>query len=100
MLCGDVVNIAVGIMVPCDGYIIEGRDITIDESSMTGETDMIHKSTLDEAVEKMNQYKNEGTFNTDEVDIHSIPSPILLSGTKVITGMGKFVVIVNGKYSC
>ena len=33
-------------MIPCDGYVIAGRDITIDESSMTGETDLIHKTTL------------------------------------------------------
>jgi P-type E1-E2 ATPase len=68
LLCGDVVEIAVGIMVPCDGFIVSGRDITIDESSMTGETDMIKKCTLEVAIKKMNQLKNEGTFETDAVE--------------------------------
>lgn len=31
---------------------------------------------------------------------HDIPSPLMLSGTQVVTGEGWFVVIVVGKFSC
>jgi magnesium-transporting ATPase (P-type) len=33
-------------------------------------------------------------------DKHEIPSPILMSGTKVLTGEGKMMVIVVGNKSC
>ncbi len=33
-------------------------------------------------------------------DSHSIPSPAVLSGTSVLTGEGKFIVIVVGDESC
>lgn len=33
-------------------------------------------------------------------DAHTVPSPVLLSGTQIQTGEGWFLVIVVGKNSC
>jgi len=47
--------------------------------------------------------KIKGSLSKDEwenADGHTIPSPVLLSGTEIMTGEGKYVVLVVGKYSC
>lgn len=36
----------------------------------------------------------------NEAHSHTVPSPIMLSGTSVLTGEGKMVVIVVGDLSC
>ncbi len=64
---------------------------------MTGETDAIKKDTQEKCVTKRNKYP---VTERAELGNHKIPSPILLSGTKIILGEGLFVVIVVGKDSC
>lgn len=73
LMVGDVVTLEVGDMVPADGLLLEGYDLRIDESSMTGETDLIKKNTHED--------------------------PFLLSGCKVQEGFGTMIVTAVGKYS-
>jgi P-type E1-E2 ATPase len=47
---GDVIEIKVGLIIPCDGFIIEANSVEIDESAMTGESDIIKKNTLEECL--------------------------------------------------
>lgn len=37
--------------IPADGFLLEGYEITTDESAMTGETDPLKKSTLRQCIE-------------------------------------------------
>ena len=62
---------------------------------MTGETDPIKKDTIMAADNIRKDIEPGETVNS-----HKIPSPILLSGTKIMTGSGLMVVICVGKYSC
>ena len=39
-------SIETGMEFPADGYLLEGTEITTDESAMTGETDPMHKENL------------------------------------------------------
>ena len=64
---------------------------------MTGETMSIKKATMEQCLAVKAKYTED---ELQEIGAHKIPSPILLSGTKIITGEGKMVVIVVGKYSC
>ncbi|KTG31995.1 hypothetical protein cypCar_00024483 [Cyprinus carpio] len=57
-------------LLPADGILIQGNDLKIDESSLTGESDHVKKS-----MEK---------------------DPMLLSGTHVMEGSGKMVVTAVG----
>ncbi|XP_055748399.1 plasma membrane calcium-transporting ATPase 3-like isoform X8 [Salvelinus fontinalis] len=70
MVVGDVAQIKYGDLLPADGILIQGNDLKIDESSLTGESDHVKKS-----VDK---------------------DPMLLSGTHVMEGSGKMLVTAVG----
>lgn len=55
LLVGDVVQLAEGMEIPADGFLIESNEITTDESAMTGETDPIHKNTFDKCQRKQEE---------------------------------------------
>lgn len=84
--------------IPADGFLLEGYDLTLDESAMTGETDPLKKSTLSQCLDIREDIYRDNLRNTS--DSHAVPSPALLSGTRVLTGEGLFVVIVVGENSC
>jgi Ca2+-transporting ATPase len=72
VLVGDVVILDTGDQVPADGIFIQGFDLAIDESSMTGENDSKKKN-----------------------DQH----PFLISGTRVTDGVGRMLVVSTGMNS-
>lgn len=98
VLVGDLVQISEGMEIPADGYVIEAAELTSDESAMTGETDPVKKNVLSECIEKRNQIIAEG--GKDAAGAHDVPSPILMSGTRILTGEGKFLIFVVGDSSC
>ena len=69
-----------------------------DESAMTGETDPIKKDSLANCIKQRNEVISEGRQETAKN--HTVLSPILLSGTRVMTGEGYFMVMVVGDLSC
>jgi P-type E1-E2 ATPase len=96
---GDVCFIEEGMSIPCDGFVIKAIEVSTDESAMTGETDAIKKGTM----EMCNASKESTGRRIDyeeSISTKKIPSPVLLSGTKIMSGEGFFVVIVVGVNSC
>ncbi|KAF3043840.1 hypothetical protein E8E11_005441 [Didymella keratinophila] len=85
ILVGDVVNLEPGDMIPVDGILIHGHGIKCDESSATGETDLLKKTPGDEAFRAIEKHKN-----LKRVD------PFILSGAKVSEGVGQFLVTATG----
>ncbi|KAM4613140.1 plasma membrane calcium-transporting ATPase 2 isoform 14-T14 [Polymixia lowei] len=70
IVVGDIAQIKYGDLLPADGVLIQGNDLKIDESSLTGESDHVRK-----AADK---------------------DPMLLSGTHVMEGSGRMVVTAVG----
>uniref|UniRef100_A0A7N9AZS0 Calcium-transporting ATPase n=1 Tax=Mastacembelus armatus TaxID=205130 RepID=A0A7N9AZS0_9TELE len=70
MVVGDIAQVKYGDLLPADGILIQGNDLKIDESSLTGESDHVRKSA--------------------EKD------PMLLSGTHVMEGSGRMLVTAVG----
>ncbi|XP_028850618.1 plasma membrane calcium-transporting ATPase 3b isoform X6 [Denticeps clupeoides] len=70
MVVGDMAQVKYGDLLPADGILIQGNDLKIDESSLTGESDHVRKS-----VDK---------------------DPMLLSGTHVMEGSGRMLVTAVG----
>ncbi|XP_077238426.1 calcium-transporting ATPase 5, plasma membrane-type-like isoform X2 [Tasmannia lanceolata] len=65
IVVGDVVPLKIGDQVPADGILIAGHSLAIDESSMTGESKIVHKDQK---------------------------APFLVSGCKVADGYGTMLV--------
>ncbi|EOA87048.1 plasma membrane calcium [Exserohilum turcicum] len=85
---GDVVNLEPGDMIPVDGILIQGHGIKCDESSATGESDLLKKISGDEAFKAIERHDN-----LKKVD------PFILSGAKVSEGVGTFLVTATGVHS-
>ena len=44
MVVGDIARVKYGDLLPTDGIVIQSNDLKLDESSLTGESDLIRKS--------------------------------------------------------
>lgn len=76
ILVGEVLHLEPGDMVPADGILIEGQDLKCDESSATGESDVLKKTAGDQAMKLLDTKHN----NLDDLD------PFIISGSKVLEG--------------
>jgi Ca2+-transporting ATPase len=85
---GDVVNLEAGDMIPVDGILIQGHGIKCDESSATGESDLLKKTGGEEAFRAIERHDN-----LKKID------PFILSGAKVSEGVGTFLVTATGVHS-
>lgn len=83
VVVGDIVHLNAGVMIPADLYIIESKDLFINQSVFTGESVPIEKK------KKVNNNLDE------EKEIFSI-SNICLMGSSVVSGSGTGVVINTG----
>ena len=81
--------------VPADGILVNAAEIQADESAMTGETLPIKKDTYEQAL----MQRNEMIKNNAEKNAHEVASPVMLSGSKVLNGEGKMIIIAVGKLS-
>ena len=44
LVVGDICYIKYGDLLPADGIVVESSDLRVDESSLTGETDLVNKN--------------------------------------------------------
>jgi magnesium-transporting ATPase (P-type) len=65
---------------------------------MTGETEPVHKNIIEKCVKKQEEIITNGEKNVSGK--HDVPSPIIMSGTRMLTGEGRMVVLVVGEQSC
>ena len=84
LVVGDILHIATGDIIPVDGILTQGNQIKIDESSVTGETDLIVKCDY---------VKLGNDFTTEKAKKET---PFLISGAKVMEGTGSFLVCAVG----
>jgi P-type Ca2+ transporter type 2C len=91
ILVGDVVLLEPGDVIPADGILLNGYNVMCDESSATGESDLVHKTPGDEVFRELSEGGEESADS-------SLPrlDPFLLSGTKVLEGVGTFLVTATG----
>lgn len=69
IVVGDICLVKYGDLVPADALVLQCNDLKVDESSLTGESNLISKSEND---------------------------PFLLSGTHIMEGSGKVVIVAVG----
>lgn len=85
---GEVMNLEPGDLIPVDGIFIEGHNVKCDESSATGESDLLRKTGGHEVYRSI-----EDNENLSKLD------PFIISGAKVSEGVGKFLVTAVGVHS-
>lgn len=88
ILVGDVLMVEPGDILPVDGIFITGHDVKCDESSATGESDIIKKSPGDEVYRAMEAHEDLKKMD-----------PFMLSGGKVTEGYGRMLVTAVGVHS-
>ncbi|KAL8807408.1 MAG: hypothetical protein Q9182_000747 [Xanthomendoza sp. 2 TL-2023] len=87
---GDILHLESGDSIPADGILVSGHGVRCDESSATGESDAMKKTAGSEVWQRM----MEGTA-TSKLD------PFIISGSKVLEGVGTYLVTsvgVNSSY--
>lgn len=90
IVVGDVVHMAPGDMIPVDGIFIEGHGVKCDESSATGESDLLKKMPADQVYKALIDGNN---------DVHKLDC-FIISGSKVNEGTGTFLTTATGIHSC
>jgi P-type Ca2+ transporter type 2C len=88
ILAGDVLHLEAGDLVPADGVFISGHNVKCDESSATGESDLMKKTPGDEVMARI-----EAGANANKLD------PFIISGSKVAEGVGTYLVTGVGVHS-
>ena len=88
VLVGDVVHLKPGDLIPVDGVFISGHGVKCDESSATGESDQMKKTAADEVWKQM---QIGGLY--EKLDC------FIMSGSKVLEGVGSFIVTSVGTHS-
>ncbi|KAE8355570.1 hypothetical protein BDV28DRAFT_128708 [Aspergillus coremiiformis] len=90
LLVGDVMHLEPGDLIPVDGIFIGGHNVKCDESSATGESDVLRKIAANDVFRAIEQH--ESLVKQD---------PFIVSGAKVSEGVGTFLVTsvgVNSTY--
>jgi len=90
LVVGDLCCIKYGDLIPADGIVVQASDLKIDESSLTGETDLIKENVTD----RMNLFSGKKKYKTLVFDsnIHLF----CFQGTHVMEGSGRFIVLAVG----
>lgn len=88
ILVGEVLLVEPGDILPVDGIYITGHGVKCDESSATGESDIMKKTPADEVSRAM-----EAGEPLKKLD------PFMISGGKVTEGFGRMVVTATGIHS-
>ncbi|MFH4975555.1 hypothetical protein AB6A40_002264 [Gnathostoma spinigerum] len=61
LVVGDIARIKYGDLLPADGVLLQSNDLKIDESALTGESDLIKKSPEEDLVLLSGTYAMEGS---------------------------------------
>lgn len=88
ILVGDVLHLEPGDVIPVDGIFISGHNLKCDESSATGESDLIRKHPGDDVYTAMDSHQSLSKLD-----------PFIISGGKVTEGIGTFLVTAVGVHS-
>jgi Ca2+-transporting ATPase len=86
---GDIALLEPGEIVPCDGIFLSGHNVKCDESGATGESDAIKKLTYDECI----------AYRKDHGEEQAHTDCFVVSGSKVLEGVGSYVVVAVGTKS-
>ncbi|CAG8470029.1 4094_t:CDS:2 [Funneliformis mosseae] len=86
ILVGDVLHLEPGDIIAVDGVLVAGHNLRCDESAATGESDAVRKLKYEDCL-KESEKEDGGVYS-----FHSKSDPFILSGSKVLEGVGVYIV--------
>ena len=95
IVVGDIVKIYPGSIIEADGLVLHAHELHIDESDFIGDQTLQIKKRLQDCLVQRDQIRDQGL----SLQRNHIFSPIVLSGSIVREGEGKYVVLSVGKNS-
>ncbi|KAF9387287.1 hypothetical protein CPC16_007129 [Podila verticillata] len=111
IVVGDVLHLEPGDVISADGVYLGGHNLKCDESAMTGESDAVKKITFEE-LQRLEEIEaashKESKILTNHEGIEVIADPhhgvhgadcFIISGSKVLEGVGLYVVTGVGENS-
>jgi P-type Ca2+ transporter type 2C len=116
VVVGDVVLLEPGEIIPCDGVFLSGHNVRCDESAMTGESNSIKKISYEDCIvlrdrllAELDPGQSIGDAESTSGSRMDIPLSgldllghtdcFVVSGSKVLEGVGSYVVISVGTKS-
>jgi P-type Ca2+ transporter type 2C len=116
VVVGDVVLFEPGEILPCDGIFLSGHNVRCDESGATGESDAIKKLSYHECIalreRRLAEFDPDSpvgdgestsgsrrNVNLSGLDLLGHTDCFVVSGSKVIEGIGSCLVIAVGQKS-
>ncbi|KAF9130356.1 hypothetical protein BGW39_003150 [Mortierella sp. 14UC] len=112
IVVGDVLHLEPGDVISADGIYLGGHNLKCDESAMTGESDAVKKVTHEEykrleEAERASAHENAPVHTNHEgIEVikeqsHALHGvdPFIISGSKVLEGVGLYVVTGVGENS-
>ncbi|KAM6484848.1 cation transporting ATPase [Trichoderma sp. SZMC 28011] len=90
VVVGDIMLLEPGDIIPVDGVFVQGHGLSCDESSVTGESDLAKKVPADDVQQAL---LNEEGSELKRLD------PFIISGARVLDGVGSFLVTSVGQNS-
>ncbi|KAG0300340.1 hypothetical protein BGZ98_009257 [Dissophora globulifera] len=112
VLVGDILHLEPGDVIATDGIYLGGHNLKCDESAMTGESDAVKKVTYEE-LKRLEAAENDHSraeslieTNHEGIEVIAVPrrgvhgaDPFIISGSKVLEGVGLYVVTGIGENS-
>lgn len=97
LVVGDVLNLQTGDVIPGDCVLISG-EVECDESALTGESQTIKKKPVAEALKFYDENVSSVNIDLGNSDV-KFKDPFLISGAKVLSGLGNALVTAVGENS-
>ncbi|KAH9440162.1 hypothetical protein Pst134EB_030791 [Puccinia striiformis f. sp. tritici] len=99
ILVGDILLINAGDLLPADGIFLEGYEVKCDESSVTGESDLIRKVNYDQALQLAISKSGSTDGQLTQEVVLGKSDCFMVSGSKVVEGYGRYLVTAVGPNS-
>ncbi|KAF9420076.1 hypothetical protein BGZ94_009223 [Podila epigama] len=111
VLVGDILHLEPGDVITADGVFLGGHNLKCDESAMTGESDAVKKVSFDELlrleeIEAATHKESKILTNHEGIEVIAEPHHgvhgtdcFIISGSKVLEGVGSYVVTGVGENS-
>ncbi|CAG8446397.1 7259_t:CDS:2 [Acaulospora morrowiae] len=90
IMVGDILRLEPGDIASADGVLVSGYNLKCDESTSTGESDAVRKMKYEDCIELLD-------VESGPSELHdSKPDPFIISGSRVLEGLGTYVVTAVG----